>query len=351
MKLSNKLLFILPLFSVVTSCDDAEPGAPEVIPPEPPVTFFWEEQSHLAMMGWKGSVSGVKEKTYLLSSAELNEYEEEVSSLEWRFDTNGNLTYYNPTGIEPETNNTRGVWQTMACYSYEYDNAGRLVKAIVDDFSGEPVIYTLVYDEHDVYVPLIFPLGSYDFFLVKGLKTILSEDGTVAYSFDGHKASYTAESWSGVSTTVFEYDANSVYPMRKKVSVLRDDITVSTEVTSYIYNKDGSLSSIDRVVKEGESEVEHTVIRYLDSTLLPASRLTDAGGQMDWFYKYNNDNWWLEVVYKEDLGEGVEAKEMSDYTKIDTAGNWVEALQQQNNMVDWSHFDGPVKVTRSITYY
>lgn len=52
----------------------------------------------------------------------------------------------------------------MACYSYGYDKAGKMVKVIVNDFSGDPVIYTLTYGEHEVFVPLIFPLGIYDFF-------------------------------------------------------------------------------------------------------------------------------------------------------------------------------------------
>lgn len=350
MKLFNKLLFILPLFSVITSCDDTEPETPEVNPPESPVTSFWEGQSHCAMMGWKGSIKAVDEKSYPVSSGTLNDEEDPLSSCNWKFDANGHLFYYNPTGIEPEPS-TRGVWQTMACYSYEYDESGRLIRAMVDDFSSEPIVYTLTYENHDIYVPLIFPLGTYEYFLVKGLKSIVSDNGSITYTYKDHKSSYVTESWSGTSTTTFEYNAESVYPVRKTITLSRDDVVLSTEVTSYIYNKDGSLTSTDKIVKEGEKEVERTVTRYAESTLVPLSILTDAGGQMDWTYIYNEDNWLMEVSYKEDLNDGIDSKETTDYIQIDTVGNWSVAMQQQSNMVDWSHIDGSVKIIRNIEYY
>lgn len=350
MRLLNKLLFILPLLSVITSCGDTEPEAPVICPPEPPVASFWEAQPHRAMMGWKGNVSAVKESSYLASFEVRSEEEEAISSVEWKFDADGHLIYYNPTGIEPMAY-TRDVWQTMACYFYEYDEDGKMVKAVVDDFSGEPVIYTLTYGKHEAYIPLIFPLGAYEFFLVKGLENISSEDGNITYTFDGEKASYTTESWSGTSTTTFEYSAESPYPVRKTVTLGREEAIINTEVTSYVYNDNGSLLSTDKMVKEGESEVERTVIHYAVSTLLPVSRLTDAGGQLDWTYKYNEDNWWTEVTYKENLDEEIEAKETSIYTQKDAAGNWIEAIQQQNSMVDWSHSDSSVRVVRTINYY
>jgi len=51
MRILNKLLFILPLICVITSCGDTELEAPEIIPSEPSVISFWEEQSHLVWVG------------------------------------------------------------------------------------------------------------------------------------------------------------------------------------------------------------------------------------------------------------------------------------------------------------
>ena len=350
MRILNKLLFILPLICVITSCGDTELEAPEIIPSEPSVISFWEEQSHLVMMGWKGKVNAVKESSYIVPFERQSKDEEAVSSSEWKFDISGHLIYYNPTSIEP-TIYARDVWQVMACYSYGYDKAGKMVKVIVNDFSGDPVIYTLTYGEHEVFVPLIFPLGIYDFFLVKGLESISDADGSVLYTYSGNKAIYTTESWSGVTSTTFEYDEGVMYPVRKIVTLKRGGVIANMEITSYLYNEDGSLASSDKIVKEGENEVERTVVRYMASTLLPVSKLTDAGGQLDWTYKYDDNNWWTEITYKEHFEEEAEAKELSIYTRKDAFGNWTEAVQQQNNMVDWSHPDSSVKVNRIISYY
>ena len=350
MRILNKLLFILPLICVITSCGDTELEAPEIIPSEPSVISFWEEQSHLVMMGWKGKVNAVKEFSYIVPFERQSKDEEAVSSSEWKFDISGHLIYYNPTSIEP-TIYARDVWQVMACYSYGYDKAGKMVKVIVNDFSGDPVIYTLTYGEHEVFVPLIFPLGIYDFFLVKGLESISDADGSVLYTYSGNKAIYTTESWSGVTSTTFEYDEGVMYPVRKIVTLKRGGVIANMEITSYLYNEDGSLASSDKIVKEGENEVERTVVRYMASTLLPVSKLTDAGGQLDWTYKYDDNNWWTEITYKEHFEEEAEAKELSIYTRKDAFGNWTEAVQQQNNMVDWSHPDSSVKVNRIISYY
>ena len=350
MRILNKLLFILPLICVITFCGDTELEAPEIIPSEPSVISFWEEQSHLVMLGWKGKVNAVKEFSYIVPFERQSKDEEAVSSSEWKFDISGHLIYYNPTSIEP-TIYARDVWQVMACYSYGYDKAGKMVKVIVNDFSGDPVIYTLTYGEHEVFVPLIFPLGIYDFFLVKGLESISDADGSVLYTYSGNKAIYTTESWSGVTSTTFEYDEGVMYPVRKIVTLKRGGVIANMEITSYLYNEDGSLASSDKIVKEGENEVERTVVRYMASTLLPVSKLTDAGGQLDWTYKYDDNNWWTEITYKEHFEEEAEAKELSIYTRKDAFGNWTEAVQQQNNMVDWSHPDSSVKVNRIISYY
>jgi len=40
MRILNKLLFILPLICVITSCGDTELEAPEIIPSEPSVIFL-----------------------------------------------------------------------------------------------------------------------------------------------------------------------------------------------------------------------------------------------------------------------------------------------------------------------
>lgn len=353
MNLRNKLLFIFPLLSVIISCGDTASEIPEVLPPESPAVFW--EQSHLSMLGWKGSVKEVEETSFLESEGLENG--EEFSSVKWKFDDKGCLTYYNPTGMEPESL-SRSIWQSFASYSYEYDESGKLIKAVVDDFSGTLTTYVIKYGEHPRYVPLVFPLGAFDFFIVKGLESITcttdGENETIACQYDGSKASYTTESWSGLITTVYDYAENENYPVKKITTMTRHGVIEHQETTVYVYNPDGSLYLADTSVQEGNTEIERTKIRYLEGTLNITTRKTDAGGQtFDWAYSYNKAGNWIVASYLQDKDSEDEmaADESCVYSRHDSYDNWVETIQQQNSLVNPLHADGTVKVYRTITYY
>lgn len=353
MKPRNRLLFILSLLSVITSCGDTSPEIPEVTPPESPA-IFWQ-QSHLAMLGWKGNVKEVKETSLL--QFDDTEDGEEFSSVVWRFDNEGRLTYYNPFGMEPEAM-SRGIWQTYAAYTYEYNEQGQLSKAIVDDFGGTLTTYELEYADHTKYVPLLFPLGSLEFFMVKGLETVTctvdSDSEPTVFRFSGNTTSYTKESWEGTETTVYEYSENGNYPVKKTVTLTHGGSIVSQIISSYEYNADGSLSLIDTSAKEGSVEIERTKKRFLTGSLQPASQKTDAGGQtFDWIYSYDEDNRWVSVSYVQDKGssEEITSDESSVYSQIDKKLNWLKAVQMQSSVVNPTHADGTVNVIREISYY
>lgn len=349
MRLLNKLLFMLFLLSVITSCDDTASEASEVNPPKPP-TVFWED-THLSIIGWKGAAKSVVESSFM----DLGDSEAElISSVEWNFDKNGHLTYYNPVKMDTEML-VRDVWQTLACYSYSYDESGRMIEAIVDDFSGSPIVYKLTYGDYDAYVPLIFPLGTFEFFLVKGLESIVSADGKVSYHFDGHQASYTTESWMGVETTIYEYEANGIFPIRKRVTLSRGGVVGSSEVTSYTYNEDGSLSSLDKILKEGEAEVERTIVHNAPSSLLPVTKITDAGGMsFDWIYQYDNENRLKTASYIENKNSDEEM--INDisylYSHFDGLNNWTQSVQHHRNTIGGELADDyMVNVYREIDYH
>lgn len=335
--------------SVIASCDDTASEVSEVMPPEPP-TVFWEE-AHLSMMGWKGTVKAVEESSVLDSDGSE---EELISSVEWKFDEVGHLTYYNPIGGVNETS-IRNVWQTLFCYSYKYDEKGRLIEVIADDLSGNPIVYKLIYSEHSVYVPLIFPLGTFEFFLVKGLAKIESTDGSISYHFDGKRATYSTESWIGTEVTVYEYEENAVYPARKTVTVTRNQVEISSEITSYLYNTDGSLASSDKLRKEGVIEVERNIIRNVSGTLQPVSKIADAGGMtFDWTYQYDKEMRLAQTSYIEN--KGLEDESVTDvsysYPQFDGMGNWTKVIQLQANSVSGVRTDEfTINVYRNISYH
>ena len=345
----NKSFYLLTivLCLVIASCDDEHnvnggEGNGD--------TSFWA-QSHTTLVGVKGMVSRVTENTYALKDgAEIDP----ATLLDMSFNAADRMTYYNATGMEPETPETRGVWQTMAYYSYQYDRDGKMVQATVTPVGDEPMVYHLTYDEHAQYVPLIFPLGGMDFFLVKGLKSIVSEDETVSYTFDGTKASYKQEAWTGDIETVYSYAADSPYPVKKVVTTSRGEDILGVETTTYTYGEKGRLLKTDVRALEGGAETLRTITNYAEAqSLLPLSVKMDMGGFMaDWTYTYNSELRLQKVDYIENKGseDEVTDKEEYEYTSADSNGNWTDSKQLQSSIVNMSHLDGLIGVRRTIIY-
>lgn len=332
---------------VIVSCDDRhDDEQPEV----PIQTSFWE-QSHLSFIGLNGPVSKVIETVSFLSE-ETKKEEETRMSLDIRFNSSGQLTYYNPLGEVVDTRND--VWQSLAYYSYKYDENGRMTQVVVTEFGEEPVVYTLQYGEHDCYVPLIFPLGPIDFFLVKGLESITDEDATVSYIFDGENAIFKESSWTGDIETKYIYEAGNPYPVKKIVTTTRQAIVVGTEKTIYTYVDNGELSMKDIREEADNIETQRTIIRYAEGQLLlPVSKKIDMGSSIyDWNYNYEEGKRLRRIDYIENKGSENEMAQKEEYTYLafDGYGNWVSSIQLHSSFVDWSHGDGTMSVHREITY-
>ncbi len=347
--------YLLTLLCIVfASCgdghDNEEPNLPDF-----PKTPFWMHP-HRDFMGLKGSVSKLVEITRPLPSEQSDVSEGATMSLDMRFNADGMLTYYNSTGMNPEPDQqTRGVWTTPSFYAYEYDEQGRMVRAVVTPMGDEPVVYNLTYGHHTNYVPLLFPLGPMDFFLVKGLQSIESDDGTVSYFFNGTEAMYETRSWSGNTKTVYHYESDSPYPIDKTVTTARGEEVEATEVTSYTYGEDGSLQKTDVRAEEGGVESQRTIVRYAEGKfLLPVSEIADLGTtlQLDWRYTYDTDGRLQRVDYVENKGSEDEVNDYEEYkyTSSDSYGNWTDSRQRQSNTVNILHMDGQVDVHRDISY-
>ncbi|WP_294554390.1 hypothetical protein [uncultured Bacteroides sp.] len=340
----NKFLYLLIILClVIASCNDEHNDEK----PDAKIPFW--ENSHLAFFGLKGSVSRVVESTYSFDKG--SEIEEENVIFDMRFNSAGQITYYNPTGGEPLS---RDVWQTVACYSYEYDGNGRLIKATVTPLGDDPLVYTLNYGEHTNYVPLIFPLGKMEFFLVKGLQSITSEDGSISYIYDDGKAAYEEETWSGNIETEYLYESGSSYPAKKVVTISRGVTVMSEESTMYTYDTEGRLlTQDDRTIEDGIESVR-TITRYAEGQLLlPVVKKMDMGATIfDWIYTYDSKNCLQRVQYIENEGSEDEITDKEEYTYLsyDTYGNWTDSRQLQSSVVDWSHTDGTVGVRRNFTY-
>lgn len=373
--LTLTLTLTFALCLIIASCDDKhdaypeepkqpvteEPGTDEPDPegPTEPQVAFWKH-SHLAFIGLNGAVQRVTERSYSLSE---DEDEEATVFFEARFNADGMLTYYNSTGIEPQPQTRAGVWQTLSYYAYEYGEDGRMSKVIVTPLGESPVEYTLEYGDHTTYVPLIFPVGPMDFFLVQGLQSITSTNQSATsagnplqYTFDGTKATYTEETWMGQVKTVFEYADGSAYPMRKTAVTTLGGELQSTEDTLYEYDEAGRLLSIDYKATDSEGkETERTITRYYENKLLLLkTRISDVDGiNMDWSYTYDDSNRPLQFDFV--MGKGSEDEvrdnETYEYLVTDVQGNWTDSKQKQSSFVNSAHLDGEVGVCREIVYH
>lgn len=342
-----KYVYLLTLLClVIAACNDEHNDEP---PPPPAETFFWDA-SHVTFAGLSGPVRKVVETTYSLMEGENGE---ETVTFQMEFDAAGRLVYYNPNGMEPPT---RDVWQTLAYYSYRYDEKGRMIEATVTPLGGEPVVYDLKYGDHTTYVPLIFPLGPHDFFLVKGLESITVADGSISYEFDGTKAVYKKEgAWTGDVITEYLYQENNPCPIQRIETTSRGSKVLSVRITGYTYDPQGRLLAQDTKLVENEVESERTIIRYADTQyLLPVSRKTDFGGSflMDWLYTYDFENRLLRIDYIENKGaaDEVSAHEKYTYLSTDGYGNWTDSRQEQSSLVNWDHADQLIGVRRTFSY-
>lgn len=79
---------------------------------------------------------------------------------------------------------------------------------------GDDEVYTIEYGDHDLYVPLPFAVGTIDFILQKGVKSV-KINGKKILECDGSKVEYSNEESVGffrvLVTGTYLYD-NSNYP-------------------------------------------------------------------------------------------------------------------------------------------
>lgn len=262
----NKLVSIFFLGFLLVACTNDDQGELTILP-DP-----WG-QPHRQMMGLEGSVSQVVEKASEWRATEADV--EEFILAEYRFNTAGRLVYYNPTGIDPAPS-SRWVGVSAAYYEYKYDKDNRLSEADVYEVGEKPRHYQITYGNHDCYVPLIFPLGPFNFFLVKGVESIKSSDGTIDYRFDENKASYSTQSWGKSIETTFEYEKEGRYPSRQLINTTRNGEILSKSTTTYTFDIDGNLLSSSRQIQEEDEEGETLQTSYLKNRFQQVSTMKSS---------------------------------------------------------------------------
>lgn len=330
--------------------DNEEPASPQEPDGQPPAPSagFWA-QPHTVFLGLEGRVSSLTET--LRTDDEDATGEDEGSSTWTHFNADGMITYYNPTGIA----DLRWIGMEMNSYTYLYDGQGRLEQARITTLGEVQAVYTLAYDDTDErYVPLPFPLGSLDFFMIRGVSALSSSDPGFTCTLSDREVVYTqTETFArGTMETVtsFLYAGNAKYPTESSVTVRYDGEELTADHTGYEFAEDGRLLSC--VVRRTENgELTETEIRRYHPSLPLCLQNKEAtagdGSLIRYDYTYEAHGWLGSITRTQ---EGTTATETYEYNSLDDAGNWCEGCFKWSSHVNMAHWDGTVRLSRILQY-
>lgn len=355
MKVYNLWIYVFLFSMLVTACEE-ETSGPEDGKPEIIDDTVWE-QSHTVLLGLKGNVSAVREETRPVLSSE----EGALLVTDYTFDANNRLTYYNPTGIVPIGSRMIGV--SSAYYRYIYDERGRMSSAEITDVGMPPLVYNILYGSIERYVGLPFPVGTYNFFLVKGIDTVMEDDKKIIGRWtDGQTFTYVIVTNTGTpfemrTETAYSYTATDKFPSHVSICNYFHGELQTTENIAYTYDENGILLTAERQLEDNLAEEQDNALLESTFTLYHSDilcapleyKVENDGDGWSLNYQYNNDGT-LASVTKKDREDNETGSENYLYSDNDAQGNWTVSYRELDMMVDWNHPTGEVKVIRQITY-
>lgn len=356
---------------LISSCEkDETPGE------NPPVTEnpgdnqqdqdSISEFAHCRLIGLNGNPKEMLERRIQEEDGETYE-----QPYRYYFNEKGNIIKYDPFG-ETEAE-SRWIPIDARINTYQYDDEDRLVVATFHSVGvdGDDEVYTIEYDDHDLYVPLPFAVGTIDFILQKGVKTV-KINGKKILECDGSKVEYSNEQSMGfmrlLVTGEYLYD-NSNYPTSLSETKTAGELVVSTNSVKYSFSEKGYLLKEEKLSDmSGEYEMpegsyyENTVVEYYPDRYLAPKRTTferyssiegmEINLKYNLQYWYNDKNLLTGIVRSDDLeGNTDGADESYSYSEFDDYGNWVDAKYWLNTDVDETHITGNFTVKRSFTYW
>lgn len=364
MKVFYTILLASSLMLVSSCKDDETPGE------NPPVTEnpgdnqqeqdYISEFAHCRLMGLKGKPKEMIERRIQEEDGETFEV-----PYKYYFNEKGNIIKYDPFG-ETEAE-SRWIPVDARINTYQYDDKDRLVVATFHTVGIEDdEVYTIEYGDHNLYVPLPFAVGTIDFILQKGVKSV-KINGKKILECDGSKVEYSNEESIGIFNKVFVTGTylygNSNYPTSLR-EIKSDDTGVLTEKNvKYSFNEKGYILKEEiSSLYEQDSYSEKIVREYNGDSYMALKSLSfersSLGEDIDINYKYNLKYWYNDknlltgIVRTDDLEVGTNgAEESYSYSEFDDYENWVDAKYWLNTDVDETHITGNFTVKRSFTYW
>lgn len=327
--------------SIFFSCSEEESG-------KPLHHTVWE-MSQSQWMGLSGQVSSITEATY---EALGESTDEPFQSTIMRFDTEGRITYYDPTGVPA----TRMMGMEINRYRYTYEGQ-RLSSVEVEALGGETITYTLTYCDCDGrYVPLPFPVGSSPLYMVEGLLNVWGTNGLKG-KWNGNEFVWSLTTdpgsrWEMTTTIACRYTAASIYPSEVEEQTLMGGEVMAKDLQSYTYNAEGFPISSHRLLSESDAVVEESETTYLTQPFMAIDHAEWKSGEVQYSLTYSYDSHHrVTSIRRSSTGTTETATESYLYMEEDDKGNWTRSNQVWNTLVNLNHPDAEVRVQRTITYY
>ena len=365
-----KIFYILLLsfsLSIFSSCKDENPGGednPDVENPDSKAELY--ENPHCFLMGIKGNPEELVERR-------IQEEDGESFEVPYRyyFNEKGNLVKYDPFG-DTELK-SRWIPVDARIITYQYDDKNRLVEAVFHTMGvdGDDEVYTVEYADHDLYVPLPFAVGTMNFVLQKGVKSV-KLNGEKILECDGvNKVEYSNEEsmffLKLIVNGTYLYE-NSKYPTTLNETKAAEESVVSKKNVKYSFNENGYLlreeilSDMSGEYEMPEGSYYEKIVReyntdgYLTLNSSSFERKSSIDGMeidMKYTLKYwYNDKKLLTGIVRSDEQGGITdgAEESYSYTDFDDYGNWINAKYWLNTDIDETHITGNFTVKRDYVY-
>lgn len=354
---------------VVSSCKEDE-----TLGENPPLTENPDENqqdqisefTHCRIMGLNGKPKEMIERRIQEEDGETFEV-----PYKYYFNEKGNIIKYDPFG-ETEVK-SRWIPVDARINTYQYDDEDRLVVATFHTVGVEDdEVYTIEYGDHDLYVPLPFAVGTIDFILQKGVKSVKINDKKILECDGISKVEYSNEEAAGFfkvlvkGTYLYE---NSSYPTSLSEIKTVGESVISTNNIKYYFNEKGYIQK-EEILSDlsGEYEMpegsyyEKTVREYYSDRYLALKSVAferrSSIEEMEINLKYNLQYWYNDknlltgIVRTDEQGGNTDgAEESYSYSEFDDYENWVDAKYWLNTDVDETHITGNFTVKRSFTYW
>lgn len=329
-------------------------------------SVLWDH-SHAYFMGLNGNPTRMVERR-------IQEEDGERVEIPYVYDFNaqGNLTKYDPSGID--VSESRWVPVDARIYTYQYDEAGKMTGAQVQTIGAaeDNQTYTVEYGDHELYVPLPFAVGTLNMVLLKGV-TAVKLNGNTLLTCDGVRTvSYSYQDGVGFMKLtvegIYHYDDGHPYPVSLEETQKMGETVVSKKTVKYTFDDKGFLLSSETLTDMSgeyeaadESYYKKETITYNEGRYMePKEAVVDyvntiEGMQSEYHYTlqyWYNDKLLLAGVTKtpKDAASGDAAEESYSYDSFDAQGNWTGAHYWLNTDVDETHLTGDFIVQREFTY-